>query len=64
MKRTIVILSIILFIFILSACTKDREEPTSAGSQNKDSEEQTTITYLNNHYEIPLKPENSLFKCL
>jgi len=61
MKRTIVILSIILFIFILSACTKDREEPTSTGSQNKDSEEQTTITYLNNHYEIPVKPEKILF---
>ncbi|KUF29274.1 MULTISPECIES: ABC transporter substrate-binding protein [unclassified Lysinibacillus] len=62
MKKTMVILSIIVLTLTLSACTKDKEESTSSVLQKKESEEQTTkITYLNNHYSVPVKPEKILF---
>lgn len=62
MKKTMVILSIIVLTLTLSACTKDKEESTSSDLQKKESEEQTTkITYLNNHYSVPVKPEKILF---
>ncbi|KYG90213.1 ABC transporter substrate-binding protein [Metasolibacillus sp. FSL K6-0083] len=56
MKKTMIILSIFMFIFVLSAC---KEKQQSSSLQN---EEQTkTITYLNDDYIIPAKPQKIIF---
>ncbi|MEC1176875.1 ABC transporter substrate-binding protein [Metasolibacillus meyeri] len=56
MKRTMTILSVLMLIFVLTACKEE------SNAQNNSSEEQTkTITYLNNDYIVPATPQKIIF---